>query len=256
MESSDNFNFSLFRPRNLHGRKNRNVILTFIAIWAVAVFGFQFLLRAIEKPVPEATLTAFNEVWPAAVTGNLNADEGKVLLNSLIVARGKVTLTAAEQQTLAGGISASTYSLLPDSVGAAISSRVEAIAGMRTSLAELKGDDYLEMKKKISAASQDMIEIASPYTSVMYGSLEGSIFAYSLGSDRGKSLNDPTLSGIPAIMALYMTHNQSVLTDSKILGFPLHYFYTAVFLLILFVALCIAYNIIIEWRLNKEGITE
>ena len=64
MESSDNYNFSLFKPRNLHGKKNRNVILTMLLIWAVAVFGFQFLLRGIEKPTPEKTLTVFESIWP------------------------------------------------------------------------------------------------------------------------------------------------------------------------------------------------
>jgi len=40
------------------------------------------------------------------------------------------------------------------------------------------------------------------------------------------------------------------------MGFPFHYFYTAVFLLILFVVLCITYNLLIEWRLKKEGVKE
>ena len=69
MESSDNYNSSLFRPRNLHGRKNRNVILTMLLIWAVAVFGFQFLLRAIEKPVPEKALENFEKLWPSVRAG-------------------------------------------------------------------------------------------------------------------------------------------------------------------------------------------
>ena len=50
MNSTDQYNFSLFSPRNLHGKKNRNVILTMLLIWAVAVFGFQFLLRGICEP--------------------------------------------------------------------------------------------------------------------------------------------------------------------------------------------------------------
>ena len=64
MESTDQYNFSIFSPRNLHGRKNRNVIFTMLVIWAVAVFGFQALLRAIEKPTPEKTLTVFESEWP------------------------------------------------------------------------------------------------------------------------------------------------------------------------------------------------
>ena len=70
MESSDQYNFSIFAPRNRHGRKNRNVIFTMLAIWAVAVFGFQFLLSIIEKPTPEKALGVFESAWPAVTGGN------------------------------------------------------------------------------------------------------------------------------------------------------------------------------------------
>ena len=56
---------------------------------------------------------------------------------------------------------------------------------------------------------------------------------------------------LPQIMDKYLIHNRSFLTDSKFLGFPFHYFYTAVFLLILFVGLCYAYAKQIE-NLNKR----
>jgi hypothetical protein len=32
MESSDHYNFSLFSPRNLQGKKNRNVMLSMILV--------------------------------------------------------------------------------------------------------------------------------------------------------------------------------------------------------------------------------
>ena len=53
------------------------------------------------------------------------------------------------------------------------------------------------------------------------------------------------------IMDRYLIHNRSVLTDTIFLGFPLHYFYTAVFLLVLFVGLCLGYCLMME-RLEKE----
>ena len=69
-------------------------------------------------------------------------------------------------------------------------------------------------------------------------------------------MSDASFDRLEDIMKLYMTHNQSFLTDSKVIGFPFHYFYTAVFLLILFVILCIVYNLLVEWRLKKEGVVE
>lgn len=46
---------------------------------------------------------------------------------------------------------------------------------------------------------------------------------------------------LPAAMELYLTHNRSGLTDTRFLGFPFHYWYTAQFLLILFIGLCLIY---------------
>ena len=109
MESSDNYNFSIFRPRNVHGKKNRNVILSMLLIWAVAVFGFQFLLKAIEKPVPEKALVTFEKLWPAVQTGQASLQMmQRAFLNSLIMARGKGTLTADDQKVLSDAISCFT----------------------------------------------------------------------------------------------------------------------------------------------------
>ena len=60
------------------------------------------------------------------------------------------------------------------------------------------------------------------------------------------ALQDETIKYLPAIMQKYLVHNQSVLTDFKFLGFPFHYFYTAVFLLILFIGLCLVYCVRID----------
>jgi len=57
-------------------------------------------------------------------------------------------------------------------------------------------------------------------------------------------------------MGLYLFHNRSVLTDSKFLGFPFHYFYTAVFLLMLFVGLCLLYCLRTDLFNKKYGIED
>ncbi len=82
MESSDQYNFSIFSPRNLHGRKNRNVIFTMLAIWAVAVFGFQVLLKALEKPTPEKALTLFESEWSGIASGN---EEGRLITGHSLI---------------------------------------------------------------------------------------------------------------------------------------------------------------------------
>lgn len=256
MEPSDQYNFSIFSPRNRHGRKNRNVIFTMLAIWAVAVFGFQILLRVIEKPVPEKALTLFEAEWAAVTGGNSDQADYQTLLGSLLMARGKITVAPADQQLLSAAISNVTFALVPDSVRPLLSEKVSELEAMHTDIATLKGQPYMDLKFRIQDASAGVITMLEPYTGFGTTRLEASILAASLQKDFPGSLTDSSFDRLPGLMKLYMTHNQSVLTDTRFLGFPFHYFYTAVFLLVLFVVLCIVYNKLIEWRLNKEGIVE
>jgi hypothetical protein len=256
MESSDQFNFSIFRPRNLHGRKNRNVILTMLLIWAVAVFGFQFLLRGIEKPVPEKALTLFESTWPAAVTGELNSEDYKTFLQALILVKGKSTLKPGDQDILSDAISCAAFTVVPDSVRNLMIIQVRELDSLRSALTGATDQGYLDIKTLISSMHSSLATISESYSGFKAGSLEASIFTGSLHEEYPESLADTMFSALPEIMKFYLTHNQSKLTDTRFLGFPFHYFYTAVFLLILFVALCIVYNILIEWRLGKEGIVE
>ncbi|MCU0458282.1 MAG: DUF4212 domain-containing protein [Bacteroidales bacterium] len=256
MESTDQYNFSIFSPRNRHGRKNRNVIFTMLAIWAVAVFGFQILLRVIEKPVPEPALGQFEEQWAIIASGNEADADYRALLNSLVMVRGKITVTEADKLLLSDAITASVVRLVPDSVMQKVTDGIGSLKMMHEEIKTLKGQEYLDLKALIRDAGTAINETLEPFTGYGPGSLEAPILAASLREEWPASFTGTELSRLPDVMKLYLTHNRSVLTDTTFLGFPFHYFYTAVFLLILFVVLCIVYNRLIEWRLNKEGIVE
>jgi hypothetical protein len=256
MESSSNYDFSIFKPRNLHGRKNRNVVLIMLLIWAVAVFGFQFLLWAIEKPTPEKALTQFEAAWPAAVNGTASEAEYQSLLNSLVLVKGKGVVTEADQDVLAHAISTIAFLLVPDSIQPAIQSGIAEQLSNKEKLSKANDQNYLALKSSIVETGKSLVQLTAPYSGLASESLEAKIMIASLKADYPESLSNAAFLGLPAMMKLYLTHNQSVLTDTKFLGFPFHYFYTAVFLLVLFVGLCIAYNLIIQWRLEKEGVVE
>jgi len=256
MESSDQYNFSIFSPRNLHGKKNRNVILTMLLIWAVAVFGFQFLLRGIQKPTPEKALIMFESTWPKIVTSDLTTVDYKSFLNSLVLVRGKNIVKSEDQEVLSDAISCVTFKVVPDSIKVLMLSGIAELKSLKTELIRAKDQEYLEIKTMIKERNNALSEISAPYSGFKHGSLEASIFIGSLEEKYPESIGDISFERLPAIMELYLIHNQSVLTDSIFLGFPFHYFYTAVFLLILFIILCIVYNILIERRLGIEGIVE
>jgi len=227
-----------------------------LAIWAVAVFGFQFLLRAIEKPTPEKALTVFESEWPAVTGGNEEEADYQAILTSLLMVKGKNTVATGDQQLLSEAISTVTFRMVPESLNTQVMKKVAALELMHADIAALKGQEYMDLKFRIQDASSGLIGMLEPYTGYGTTSLEAPILAASLRKDYPASLTESSLSRLPDIMKLYLTHNQSVLTDTKFLGFPFHYFYTAVFLLVLFVVLCIVYNRLIEWRLNREGIVE
>ena len=252
MESPDQFNFSLFTPRNLHGKKNRNVILTMLLIWATAVFGFQFLLKGIEKPTPEKALTAFESVWPV----NGSADDYKALLNSLVMVKGKITVSPDDQTLLNEAISCAAFTIMSDSLQPLVMSNIAELKNLKQRLADAEDQEYLDIRESIRQEERIISSLTATYTGFADGSLEESIFTSSLVDTYPASLSDQSFIRLPDLMKLYLVHNQSVLTDSKFLGFPFHYFYTAVFLLILFIGLCIVYNILIEWRLKKQGVVE
>jgi len=256
MESPDLYNFSLFTPRNIHGKKNRNVIFTMLAIWAVAVFGFQFLLRLVEKPTPEKSLVMFESTWPSGTSAEFKPVDYKTLLNSLVLVRGKNIVSAADQKVLSEAISCTFFTLVPDSIRNMIIENITEIKSLKSKLIESRDKEYLDLKIIITDKSSKIASIGEFYSGFKKGSLESTILISTLQVRFPNSLKDDSFKGLPGIMKLYLTHNQSFLTDTKFLGFPFHYFYTAVFLLILFVSLCIVYNVLIEWRLNKQGIVE
>ena len=256
MESPDNYNFSIFSPRNVHGRKNRNVILTMLLIWAVAVFGFHFLLRGIEKPVPEKTLDLFETNWQAVQAGDLQNADAKAFLKSLVLVNGKGTVADNDKEVLSAAISCISDQIIPDSIGSVLGDGVTELGGIKSRLVLSSGQEYEDLKAQLAQKRKEMTELTAPYTGLEYGSLEAVIYLGSLNNDHPASFNDEMFAPLPDIMNLYLVHFQSFLTDARFLGFPFHYFYTAVLLLVLFVGLCIVYNIMVEWRLNKEGVSE
>lgn len=256
MESSDQYNFSIFQPRNRHGRKNRNVILSMLVIWAVAVFGFQILLKILEKPSTEATLGVFEASWPALVAEQADLTDYQAVLKSLLLVQGKNNSKPDDKQVLADAMSLTTFRMVPDSLEPIIQEGLIQIKALKAELPGLEDQAYLTARNEMFAQTNAIINLISPYGGFLPESLEATILTGNLDDTYPASFHDASFERLPDIMKFYLTHNQSVLTNTKFLGFPFHYFYTGVFLLVLFVVLCIAYNLLIEWRLKKEHITE
>ena len=198
-------------------KANTRLISLLVIIWAVSVFGFQFLLIGLGKPVEEKTLKDFKSLWPVVQVSPAEADLqsfARVMLTTL----GKNSTIGEDDMALMQEALAVTVRLLgPDTETA--DAAAEKI-GLGTS-----GFDPL-LKDQLA-------------------------HHYRTGGDNYSALSD-----LPSAMEKYLVHNRSFLTDATFFGFPLHYFYTAQFLLILFIILCIVYAKAIDKIHTRLGIEE
>jgi hypothetical protein len=256
MQPNSDYHFNLFQPFTEHGRKIRNLILTMLTIWAICVFGFQILLKVVEKPTPEAALTRFEAAYESIKGGNRELATLQNLLHSQVLTAGKIGITPAHREVLSGGINLSIRLLVPDSVLTPILAKLPELIAMKGKLAQAQDQAYLDYKTGIARLQAELMAMTKPYTGFAPGSLESDILVSYLKTEAASGFESAELATLPDLMKLYLTHNQSFLTDFIFLGFPFHYFYTAVFLLIMFVGMCLLYNLRLDRRMKIEKIAE
>ncbi len=225
MTKNMQFEVNFFKPLTEHARKNRNLILTLAIIWAVAVFGFQFLLMAINKPTPEKSYATFQSVWPQVMEESATLEMKQEFSRILLSVLGKnIALKAPHRSVLTKTLSWTLFSMQDEE---------------NRSLFQREPDE-----ETIQAAVNSIGLAHTGMDKIMID-----LLPLSLVQVAGETLDAECKSAIPGIMQLYLIHNRSALTDMKFIGFPFHYWYTAQFLLIMFVVLCLIYATVID-RLN------
>lgn len=232
--SSNDYHISFFKPTTPQAKANRNMVIWLVLVWCVAIFGFHFLLRIIEKPTPEPTYVTFESVWPKIENGTASDTDvqefGKASLSVLC----KIAIAADDKPALNNALSWSVYKLTADSLRGELVAKVKAMEEKVAAVTDLKDTQYTEAKKSFSAAVCPLLNLSTQ-------DIRAKILPNELVSANIDGLLEESKKDLPSIMAKYLIHNQSFLTDTKFLGFPFHYFYSAVFLLILFVGLCWVY---------------
>ncbi|MDP8245173.1 MAG: DUF4212 domain-containing protein [Candidatus Hinthialibacter antarcticus] len=219
---------NFFFPKTDHSRANMRMVVIMVVVWAVAVFGFQFLLIAMNQPTPEPSYTAFETVWPNIENASASQSEKQDFAKAALSALGKnIALKPDHKEVLQDSVSKIVLSLIA----------ADQKAGY---LANLANPDT---KPQAVALAVQAIGLES----TGFDSLRADFLAFALAPTEEGAVS----SQVPEIMELYLIHNQSALTDFRFLGFPFHYWYTAQFLLILFVVLCLIFATITD-RLNTK----
>jgi putative solute:sodium symporter small subunit len=232
MTDHEKYNVNFFKPLSDHAKANKKLIIILATIWFVSVFGFQFLLIALNEPTPEKAYTTYQEILP-----QINADQGLPLEQKqelakcyLFVLGKNVALKDDHKAKLQVAFSTLVNSMVPDSLGA--------------SFKQEPGDESIALAKGAIGLSDE------GFDKLMSALLTTSLIKV-----------DPSIKSVPVeeiseIMKLYLVHNRNAFTDFEFIGFPFHYWYTAQFLLILFVVLCLIYAVVIDKTNTKFDFVE
>lgn len=228
MTDSEKYNVNFFKPLSDHAKANKKLIIILASIWFVAVFGFQFLLMALNEPTPEKSYTTFQEVWPQVVenTDSTCVSKQELAKTFLYVLGKNVAVKDNHKMVLKNALSRLVFTMVPDS--------------MNGVLKEEPGEESIALFNKTIGLSNEGFDI-----------LLADLLTTSIVKVEGNPISEECIAAIPGIMELYLIHNQNVLTDFRFLGFPFHYWYTAQFLLIMFVVLCLIYAVLTD-RTNKK----
>ena len=239
--SKDDYRISFFNPTTKHARIDRNLAILLVSIWAIAVFGFQIALKVLEKPTPEDTLVTFESVWDDVQGGNAALKQNQQFINSCLLVIGKQSVKAEHLDLLKNACGSTMFNLIPEAEKVSFAKDVQQLNQLIGNQVSITDDNYLQLKNKIISKVAPLAAISSDeliYELIHIG-LTGNNETFTIESK----------TNLHQIMKLYLTHNQSVLTNFTFLGFPFHYFYTAVFLLIFFVGICWFYCFRVD-RLN------
>ena len=152
MEEQKDYRVNFFKPTTPFTRTNRNLVITLVLIWAIAVFGFQTLLRILEKPTPEKALITFERVWGNVESGVASTEEKIEFANSVLMVLGKSTLAwkPEKRAVLDNALSWAVYDLMSgDSLRSTFITEIGKIEELDTALTDLKDPAYINAKTSI-----------------------------------------------------------------------------------------------------------
>ncbi len=238
------YHVSFFKPKTRRTLKNRNMVLWLVIVWATAVFGFQILLRVIEKPVPEPAYNTFVSVWDNVKADNASVEELKDFANSLSFVIGKVYIKEEYKPALSNAFSWSVFEVADDEKDE-LYNVLKDFKKAQAETDDILNPNYIKSKKTLEDYIAQLLDIPD-------NDARKPILPFSMSLQKKDSYSAENMELTEEVMSMYLIHNRSVLTDTIFLGFPFHYFFTAVFLLVLFIGLCLTYCIITDRREAKE----
>lgn len=236
MADTKEYDINFFFPRSPFAKDNTKIIASIVIIWALAIYGFHFLMKAIEKPTPEPAYITYESVWENVKSNTATDIEKKDLAKVYLTLLGKY-IELRDNAVLKKALTSTIYDILPEEQKEAF------IAATRQVVSD----------KKVNL--DNVIDALGLAADNGFNKLLANVLPYGLDETfDGTPLDKESMDMIPPIMDKYLIHFQSGLTDTKFLGFPFHYFYTSVLLLVIFCGLCWYYCVVIDKVMEKHGL--
>jgi len=245
--SQNDYRFSFFKPTTESARHNRNMVVQLVLIWAVAIFGFQIMLKILEKPVPEPSYTLFESSWQSIEAGTPAVTDYQGAGQAVLSVLGKIAIQPDDKLLLNNALSWYAYQLADQKEE--FITRVADFEEVAASISDITDEAYVAKKNELVPVLAELFGLDEMDVRSKIAPLE-------VKTSLMESFEDSDRDQMMETMGFYLIHNRSVLTDVRFLGFPFHYFYTAVFLLILFVGLCWLYCVRTDMFNKKYGIED
>ena len=253
MAESKDYNTNFFFPNSAFAKENNRLIAIIVIIWALAVFGFHGWMKVIEKETPEPG----HDTYMAAVEA-LKADTASVqqkqdvakvylmLMGKYIALRGDAAFLQTDAKdedivkptTLQNAFTVLANELL--SVGQKVN---DLLPGKLKKDEEPETTRYKELSDKVAMAVN--------LKDGKFDAILTTFIPYAVTDVATEKVDYDKMTGI---MDKHLIHYRSFLTDTKFLGFPFHYFYSAVFSMVLFCGLCIFYCVVADKMMIRHGI--
>lgn len=243
------YHTSFFKPSNDRTRANRNMVLWLISIWAVAVFGFQILLKVLEKPTPEPAWETYQTVKTELLAKDASPEVYRKFSNTSLSVLAKIFIKPNEREILQKAMSWAFFKIAQEEQREVFANEIKYYKAIEDTTTDVLDPVYQKAKIRLQSHAAPFLKLDETDGRLRFLPME-------LRLDFPEELTETQLAEVESIMSRYLIHNQSVLTDTVFLGFPFHYFYTAVFLLILFVFLCWLYCITADSQNKKHNIQD
>jgi len=147
-EHTNDYHFSFFRPTTDSARRNRNMVLQLVLIWAVAIFGFQVLLKILEKPTPEPVYAQFASAWKNINTGEPTSEDLRNAGQAALSVLGKVAIKTEHRLALDNAVSWMAFQMADSAQKLFLLTAVENFERAAESTDLISDADYVDGKEQ------------------------------------------------------------------------------------------------------------